>query len=137
MKKMIIGFIILAVIVGGFFAFSKPSTNSTAGAVLAASTKISRFSQVQTAIDKNGQLLDVRTPDEYNAGHIDGASNLSLQDLEAGKLPSGTKNQALFVYCHSGNRSRQATTILKASGYTNVTDLGAITHIEAIGGKLI
>lgn len=136
MKKWVIGLVVVAALVGSFFAFSTPAKNDT---TKTASTKVSitSFSQVQTAVKNGGQLLDVRTADEYTAGHIEGASNFSLQDLQAGKLPTDVKDQALFAYCRSGNRSGQATTILKAAGYTNVTDLGAITHVQAIGGKLV
>jgi rhodanese-related sulfurtransferase len=87
---------------------------------------------------KNGaHLYDVRTADEYKSGHFAGALNWSLQDMQAGKLPGVAKDAKIYVYCHSGNRSGQATTILAQSGYTNVTDLHGISAVESIGGKLV
>lgn len=137
MKKVIIGLVALVALVGGFFALSSPDTGTNTAQTQTTSSAPTSFSQVQSAIAGGGQLLDVRTAEEYVAGHIGGATNFSLQDLQAGKLPTGSKDQALFVYCHSGNRSGQAYTILKNAGYTNVTDLGAITHVQDIGGKLV
>ena len=88
---------------------------------------------IQTDIKSGAQLIDVRTADEYNTSHIDGAINLSLQDMQSGTMPNISKDKTIYVYCHSGNRSGQATTILKAAGY-KVTDLGAITHVQSLGG---
>ncbi len=139
MKKWTVGTIVTLVLVGSFFALSKPESSSPTSVRGANATRAvpTTFSQVQTAITRGAQLLDVRTTAEYAAGHIEGATNFSLQDLQAGKRPTGSTRQTLYVYCHSGNRSGQATAILQSSGYTNVIDLGAITHVEAIGGKLV
>jgi phage shock protein E len=136
MKKLIVAVLILAVLVGGFFLISKPSDTSTQ----TASTKsepITSFTQVQSAVSNGAVLLDVRTPEEYAAGHIKGATNFPLQDLQSGKYPDVSKGQKVFVYCHSGNRSSQSAVILKGAGYTDVVDLGAITHVEQIGGQIV
>lgn len=71
-------------------------------------------------------LVDVRTPQEYREGHIPGSKNVPLQQL--GKISSVAKNKEipLFVYCHSGSRSRQATGMLQQMGYTNVNNIGGI-----------
>lgn len=94
------------------------------------------FATVQSDVAGGARLYDVRTAEEYGAGHFDGALNWSLQDMQAGKLPNVPKDSKIFVYCHSGNRSGQATALLKSAGYTNVTDLHGLTSVEAIGGKL-
>ena len=71
-------------------------------------------------------LLDVRTPQEYQEGHIPGSVNAPLQSLGGeGRLPAG-KEVPLFVYCHSGARSRQAAGLLARMGYTNVKNIGGI-----------
>lgn len=71
-------------------------------------------------------LLDVRTPQEYGEGHIPGSRNVPLQGLDSVESIIGGKETPLFVYCHSGARSRQAVGILKSKGYTNVTNIGGI-----------
>lgn len=95
------------------------------------------FAMVQQDVSGGAKLYDVRTASEYAEGHFAGATNWSLQDMEAGKLPDVAKDTKIYVYCHSGNRSSQATTILRSAGYTNVTDLHGLTSVEAIGGTLV
>lgn len=71
-------------------------------------------------------LLDVRTPEEFRAGHIPGSRNLPLQELETAPSVIEHENVPLYLYCRSGNRSAQAAAILRSMGYTNVKDLGGI-----------
>ena len=59
-------------------------------------------------------LLDVRTPEEYAAGHVPGSVNLPLDRLGNIALP---REAPLFVYCYSGARSSQACRKLQAMGY--------------------
>ena len=78
-------------------------------------------------------LLDVRTTQEYVGGHIPGSKNIPLQVID--KITSVTENKdtVLYVYCQSGARSRQATSILQGMGYTNVNNIGGIA---AYSGKV-
>lgn len=69
-------------------------------------------------------LLDVRTPQEYQDGHIPGSINVPLQSLgTAEQIPTG-KNAPLFIYCHSGARSGQAARLLARMGYTDAKNIG-------------
>lgn len=70
-------------------------------------------------------LLDVRTRQEYAAGHIPGSQNLPLNRLEDAQ-DDYPLDAPLFVYCHSGARSRQAVCILREMGYNEVYDIGGI-----------
>ncbi|MCA9325810.1 rhodanese-like domain-containing protein [Candidatus Saccharibacteria bacterium] len=94
------------------------------------------FSSVQADVKNGAVLYDVRTPEEYASGHFASAANFSLQQMQAGQLPSVSKDTKIYVYCHSGNRSSQATAILQNAGYTNVVDLGGLSSVESIGGTL-
>lgn len=71
-------------------------------------------------------LLDVRTPQEYQAGHIPGSQNIPLQEIGRASAGVGGKETPLFVYCHSGARSRQAVGVLQRMGYLNVKNIGGI-----------
>ena len=71
-------------------------------------------------------LLDVRTTQEYRDGHIPGSQNVPLQQLDNVEEVAENKETALYVYCHSGMRSRQAVSLLQAMGYTNVHNIGGI-----------
>ena len=130
--KIYLGIIIALVVVGGILIVTQNRPSAPAP-----SPKILEFSQIKTDTANGGQIIDVRTPSEYSAGHIEGSINLSLQDIQAGKMPAVAKNQKIYLYCHSGNRSGQATAILKEAGYTNITDLGAIAHVQSMGGTIV
>ena len=71
-------------------------------------------------------LLDVRTPQEYGEGHIPGSKNLPLQTIDKVASIVENKDTVLYVYCHSGARSRQAVSYLQHMGYTNVNNIGGI-----------
>ena len=83
--------------------------------------------------EKNAILLDVRTSQEYREGHIPGSKNVPLQQLDKLEELTENKDTVLYVYCHSGARSRQATNFLQYMGYTNVHNIGGIT---AYSGKV-
>ena len=72
-------------------------------------------------------ILDVRTQEEFNEGHIPGAiliPNETIIDEQPELLPD--LDAEILVYCRSGNRSAQAANKLIAIGYTNVVDFGGI-----------
>ena len=71
-------------------------------------------------------LLDVRSPEEFDLEHIPGSQNLPLPQLDKISTLTDNENIPLFVYCHSGVRSRQASVLLSYRGYTNVNDIGGI-----------
>lgn len=82
---------------------------------------ITEFSQNDI---KNGILVDVRTPMEFNAGHLDNAVNINF--LEKGfvsAFDSIAKNRTIFVYCKKGGRSAKAAQLLDSLGYKKVVDL--------------
>jgi len=83
-------------------------------------------------------LLDVRTPEEYEASHIKGAVLIPDYDLKAtapSKLPD--KDAKIIVYCRSGNRSRASALVLLGMGYRDVSDLGGIIDwpYETVSGQ--
>jgi glyoxylase-like metal-dependent hydrolase (beta-lactamase superfamily II)/rhodanese-related sulfurtransferase len=67
-------------------------------------------------------VLDIRTPSEWQAGHIDGAQHLVLDDLPA-RLAEIPRARELVIVCKSGYRSSIATSLLEKAGFTRVTDL--------------
>lgn len=72
-------------------------------------------------------IVDVRTPEEFEAGHIPGAINVPNEDIldeMPGELPD--KGAEILVYCRSGRRSNDAAHKLLAMGYTLVYDFGGI-----------
>lgn len=83
-------------------------------------------------INENAILVDVRSEDEYNEGHIDGALLLPVDNINEDSASEviESKDSTVIVYCRSGNRSSQALQILNDLGYENVYDLGAMSNWE-------
>ncbi len=79
---------------------------------------------------ENAVLLDVRTPQEYGEGHIPGSKNVPLQTLDKVRSIVEDMDTALFVYCRSGARSKQAAVVLGQMGYTNVQNIGGIAAYQ-------
>ena len=73
-------------------------------------------------------ILDVRTQEEYDSGHIKNAVCLPNEDIisEPDILPD--KDQEILVYCRSGNRSKQAAQKLADMGYENIIEFGGILN---------
>lgn len=72
-------------------------------------------------------IIDVRTKEEYEEGHIKNAINIPYDVIDS-KIDI-SKDKIIFVYCKSGNRSNKAYNTLKKLGY-NVYDLGAYSNID-------
>ena len=72
-------------------------------------------------------ILDVRTKEEYDEGHIPGAIRISNTEIAARAEEVLTdKEQLILVYCRSGRRSKLAAEILVKLGYTNIKEFGGI-----------
>lgn len=83
-------------------------------------------SEAREMVAKGALLLDVRTKDEFAAGHLPAAVNIPVQDLDRRLAEVGAKERPIVVYCRSGQRSRRAAGLLKAAGYGAVHDLGSM-----------
>jgi hydroxyacylglutathione hydrolase len=68
------------------------------------------------------QLLDVRSPQEWDAGHLPGARYLFLGELPA-KLRDLNPDKPTVVYCASGYRSSLAASLLQANGFRSVRNV--------------
>jgi len=90
-------------------------------------------SELATKVNSNITLLDVRTPQEYRAGHISKAQNVPLDKIANYQ----GKNKDVVVICQSGMRSRQAAKILTKKGYqvTNVRGGMSQWSGRTVGGK--
>ncbi|MBP3647134.1 MAG: rhodanese-like domain-containing protein [Clostridia bacterium] len=77
--------------------------------------------------EENRIILDVRTHQEYAAGHIPGAIVIPNETIGTAEIPQlPDKDQLIMVYCRSGNRSKQASDKLVKLGYTNIVEFGGI-----------
>ncbi len=73
-------------------------------------------------------LVDVRRPDEYSAGHIPGAVQMTNETMSQEEVENllTNKGQYIFVYCRSGRRSKEAAKKLVSWGYKQVYEIGGI-----------
>ena len=72
-------------------------------------------------------VIDVRTPVELSEGHLQSSDNIEWQNILS-ITESVPKNEKIYLYCRSGNRSGKATKLLIDAGYTNVTNAGSISQ---------
>jgi rhodanese-related sulfurtransferase len=83
--------------------------------------------EARRLIAAGARLLDVRSPGEYAGGHLPGAVNLPVQELDRRLAEAGPRDGELVLYCRSGHRSARAAEILRAHGFTRVHNLGPMT----------
>lgn len=69
-------------------------------------------------------IIDVRTPQEYDGGHIKGSKNLPLGELSNKLSHVSDKSKAYITVCASGMRSASAKSLMKRNGYQNVYNGG-------------
>lgn len=114
-EKLLPAFLVVAVLVGvGYFLLMK------AGDV--------RGPEARQLVQAGARLVDVRTPDEFAAGHIPGAINIPLQQLDSRLGELQPKDTAVVLYCRSGHRSGNAARLLKSNGFPAVHDLGPMSR---------
>ena len=110
---------------------ANPTAASTATPTAVAEYRLLSPEKAKEMMDKGGEytLLDVRTQEEFDAGHIPGAK--LIPDFELGtraetELPD--KDALILLYCRSGRRSANSAKALVGMGYTNVYDFGGIIN---------
>ncbi|MBC7172924.1 MAG: rhodanese-like domain-containing protein [Polyangiaceae bacterium] len=79
-------------------------------------------------VDEGALLLDVRTREEFAAGHLPGAINVPVQELSARIGEVGPKDRPIVVYCRSGARSGSAARMLGGAGFSVIHDLGPMSR---------
>jgi len=131
----------LAIGAGAFAGCS--SSNATADSSSAASATDAsaglpdRDPQLAKKLVSEGALLlDVRRNDEWNDGHLEGATHIPVQELEGrlddiDKKVGGDKSKPIVIYCRSGARADSAKDMLLKAGYTQVTNVGGMTDYPA------
>lgn len=105
------------------------------GDAVAATMERIRPQQYQSEFVQSGAphlLVNVRTPEEFNSGYIEGAVNIPLQSLSQ-RMDEIPQDQPVVLYCRSGNRSATAVQMLARAGYDEVYDLGGIIEWQSQG----
>ncbi len=112
MKKLIASFAALILLAGC----------SSTGSATTVNLNVSEFSQKITEPDVI--ILDVRTPEEYASGHIEGALNIDFNSGDfANEITRLNPSENYAIYCRSGSRSGQAASIMHKAGFHDVSNL--------------
>lgn len=136
-KSKAINFIALFLVILSIWMFSGCSNKDAAAnkenTITQGKNTLSRITPAEAKErmdnEKGIVILDVRTQEEYNTGHIKDSILIPVDVLEQKAEENlKDKNVPIFVYCRSGNRSATAANILVKLGYKNVYDLGGIRN---------
>tara|TARA_R110002096_G_scaffold97694_12_gene217732 strand:+ start:3177 stop:3578 length:402 start_codon:yes stop_codon:yes gene_type:complete len=128
MKKMTVFLIVAGVVIAFVFlskAMKKDDTIKT----------ISAKQALVQVVKEPGVIIDVRTKDEYNAGHLTKSEfqyDVTTGEFES-KISSLDKSKTYYLYCRSGNRSGKAAVIMKEKGFTNVYNIGGYSTLISAG----
>ncbi|MCJ7710454.1 MAG: rhodanese-like domain-containing protein [Chloroflexi bacterium] len=119
---------------GGAVATTAPVASAPvagAPAALAAEVSVDEASQLR---DAGAFMLDVREPDEWAAGHIEGATLIPLGEL-ASRVAEVPADRQVVVVCRSGNRSAQGRDVLLGAGLPSVTSMAGGMNDWSGSGK--
>lgn len=88
-----------------------------------------------TELPEGTVVIDVRTPEEFAGGHLDGAINIDAYATDFADTLAGLPTDgSYFVYCRSGNRSGRAVSQMERMGFTAVIDGGAMSTASSTSG---
>ncbi len=125
--------VIISVGFGSWLLFSQPKKCTAASCI----SKDSPQRIVSSQSVKNIYLIDVRTPQEYTAEHIEKAINLPINDIQKGSLPQVAKDTSIELYCRTGHRASIVKTILEQNGFTTVKNIGGLEDLKSQNIKTI
>ncbi len=118
------------------------TTTFIIGAVVALVFILKRVSQISVKdarkhLENGALVIDVRSPDEFNSGHLPDAINLPLGKVK-NLIPQRVtnRNRVLLLHCQSGMRSDVAKKQLRSLGYANTFNLGSLRRAaKIVSGK--
>lgn len=88
-------------------------------------------------IEAGAVIIDVRSAEEFGAGHISGALNIPHDQMEARLAEiAAYKEKDVVVYCRSGRRSELALDVLKNAGFKSAYNAGGLADLQSAGAKV-
>ncbi len=126
-KLLLCGLLVLATF--AFAACSKADENVEKGEIMKGADL--QAIEDDKEVKENYLVIDVRSEEEYNAGHVKFAINIAVDELKdrVGEIESW-KEKNVVVYCNSGKKSGEAKTILEEAGFKNVFDAEGVKVYE-------
>ena len=109
---------------------SGQSPSSSSGAT-APPTAVVEPAVVEEALAGQATLVDVRTPEEFDAGHLSNASNIDLASPDFDQqIDELDREKSYVIYCATGNRAGQAVEQMLAQGFTDVVNGGGYEELS-------
>lgn len=130
MKKLLLALVAV-------FTASLVLTGCSGGS--SAITTVDASTWMKDATQPGVTIIDVRTPDEFAAAHVEGAVNMNVEgpDFQA-QIATLDKNGTVAVYCHSGRRSQMAADQMASAGFTKIINLkGGIADLASAGAPIV
>ncbi len=110
-------------------AASTPATDAAASTGVRV---VSAADGLRLAAQADAVVIDVRTPEKFAAGHLDGARNVPLADDFDTAVQAMPRDASYVLYCRTGNRSAQAAEIMAGLGFA-----GGLDVLAAAGGRVV
>ena len=111
-----------------FVSFAQTQTDTIRGTKEKSEQLVKKF--------KSGKayLIDVRTPEEYNSGHLKYSQNIDYKSPDfQNQIIKLSKEKPVYLYCRSGNRSGKAAEILKTLGFKKYYNIGGFEDLKKAG----
>ncbi len=110
------------------------STSQDPGKAITRAAPSVRPDEARERIEAGAVVVDVRTPEEFETGHVAGALNLDLQGVEfLDELDDLDRDDSFVVYCRTGSRATTATDHMADLGFDDVVNAGGFDELDAAG----
>lgn len=93
----------------------------------------------QVVVEDYAMVIDVRTPDEFNGGHLEGAERIGIADSDfVERIDALDRSADYYIYCRSGNRAGQAIDAMRDLGFTGeLVNGGSVGNATAQTGLAV
>ena len=134
MNRKVVFMLVVAVAMFAYLFFANGQGASADGGNCVVGSK-----EVKVSSQAEIQLIDVRTPGEYNSGHVEGAKNIDIYSPTfQEQITLLDKSKSYYVYCKTGGRSAKAQKLMKEMGFTKVCNVnGGVMKLQGDGVKLV
>lgn len=93
-------------------------------------TPLAAVADIKRAIAEGARIVDVRSREQFDAGHVQGAINVPLLELDARLAEFGDENAPIVLYCNTGQTSGRVASILVRRGFTRVFNAGSVDRVS-------
>ena len=120
--------IVLSILAGILLSCSEPQQD------MAKVKQLTPKEFAKQKMESNAVLLDVRTPEEFAGGYLEGAENVDYRGGDfAREMGNWDKDKVYYLYCASGNRSGKAAELMREAGFKHIYNIGGYSTLKEAG----